>query len=599
VKIPAGDRRQDRFKRFDFFKQLIERCTVSREERRGLYQARRLAYLYGSDGSWGNADLDIGVSPPPGNKIYPHLDQLTSFLYAQATTIFSTEVGVATPDYEMGRLDIINRYINDQWHRSNLDIVFGTALLNALVFGCTFVKPIWRGNALYPAIVMPHNVGVLREDEMQLSRQECYCHWYPITETQFRNDYALLPRLEPILERLEKRGQGMLETQEAGVDRIIMSAMHPLGSAQAGPSGTGMADWMSVMSLQYVPRVKEQLIDMVELVVWDDALNDYRLVTLAAPDIVIFDRPLRDTGWLEHEPSMIQIAPSPMADYFWGVSEVERLMPLQRYRNRCLAQIDHLQDLQAHPPWTSSGFPAPELLEMQLVLDSPGGFLNQPNPADVGGGGPKADRVKIELPQDLYERLSRIDEMFDEMSGLPAVTRGQNPPGVRAGGHATDLAKLGSSRARKRALIVEDCLEQVATIALRLMQKYDPTILSAPVPGGKPTDVDKFVLNQFTKDFIVRVDAHSNTPIFTEDLTSLVFSLLKAKAIERDDAIDMLPIPKKRQLIHKLRTVIEPAEAKSHQAAQQFELEKAKVAGLRGRPRKMNGQSSGAPEAGG
>jgi hypothetical protein len=476
-----------------------------------------------------------------------------------------------------------------------MDIVFGTALLWALVFGSTFVKPIWRGNTIYPGIVSPHNFGVLREDEMQLHRQEAFAHWYTITESQFRNDYALLPRLEALITRLDKRAEGRIESQEAGVDRIVLSAMHPFGSATSGPSGTGMADWMSAAGREYVPRVKEELLDMVELIVFDDALNDYRLVTMASPDIVIFDRPLANTGWIAKEPPFVQIVPTPMPNYFWGMSEVERLMPLQRQRNRCMAQINHLQELQAHAPWTSSGFPAPELLEMQYVLDSPGGFLNQPDPSGIGGGGPKAERVKVEVPSDLYERIAQIDADFDEMSGLPPVTRGQNPAGVRAAGHANELAKLGSSRAKKRALVVEDSLEQVATIMLRLMKKHDPTILTAPIPGGKPDDVDKFVLKQFPDDFIVKVDAHSNSSIAVEDHTQLVFELLKVKAIDRDDALEMLPIPHKRQLIHKLRTVIEPAEAKAHQEAQQMELQKAQIAGLRGRPKKPNGQSRGAP----
>jgi len=592
MKIPAGDKRPDRFRRYDFFVDLLEKCAVTREDRRALYAARRLAFLYGNDGGFANNDLDIGTAAPVNNKIYPHIDQLVSFLYSQATTSFSTEVGVAVPTPELSRIDTVDNYVNDQWHRSNMDLVYGNALTWALVFGCTFLKPMWRGNTVYPGIVFPHNVGVLREDEMMLSRQEAFCTWYSITESQFRNDFALLPRVEPILARLDKRQAGLSEGQETGVDRIILTAMHPLGSATAGPQGTGMSDWLSVAGREYVPRVKENMIEMVELVVWDDALNDYRLVTMGAPDITIFDRPLKDTGWLEHEPSLIQIAPNPMPNYFWGISEVALLMPLQRALHRALAQIEHLQDLQAHPPWTSSGFPAPELLEMSLVLDSPGGFLNQPNPSDVGGGGPKAERVKIELPSDLYERVERINQMFDDMSGLPPVTRGQNPSGVRAAGHASELAKLGSSRAKRRAFIIEDSLEQVATIMLRLMQKNDPTMLQAPIQGGKPDQLESFVLNQFTKDYIVKVDAHSNSPVAVEDHTNLVFELLKAKAIDRDDALEMLPIPHKRKLIHKLRTIIEPAEAKAHEEEQQMELKKAQIAGLRGRPRKMNGQGA-------
>jgi hypothetical protein len=241
-------------------------------------------------------------------------------------------------------------------------------------------------------------------------------------------------------------------------------------------------------------------------------------------------------------------------------------------------------------------------MEMALVMDSPGGFLNAPDPSGIGGGGPKIERVKIELPPDLYERISRIDEAIDDMSGLPPVTRGMNPSGVRAAGHASELAKLGSSRAKKRAFIVQDSIEQVATVMLRLLKKYDPTILKAPIVGGKPTDVESFVLSQFTDDFIVRVDAHSNSPIAVDDYTQLVFELLKVKAIDRDDALELLPIPHRRKLLHKLRTIIEPAEAQSHKEQQQFELEKAREAGLRGRPRKIgNGsaQTGEPPGAGG
>jgi hypothetical protein len=101
------------------------------------------------------------------------------------------------------------------------------------------------------------------------------------------------------------------------------------------------------------------------------------------------------------------------------------------------------------------------------------------------------------------------------------------------------------------------------------------------------------VLKQFTTDYIVKVDGHSNSPVAVEDQTQLIFELVKNKMIERDDALAMLPnLPHKRQLIHKLRTVIEPAEAKAHQEQEQHELQKAEVAGLRGRPRKIGNGSA-------
>jgi hypothetical protein len=50
--------------------------------------------------------------------------------------------------------------------------------------------------------------------------------------------------------------------------------------------------------------------------------------------------------------------------------------------------------------------------------------------------------------------------MFEEASGIVNVLQGKGETGVRSSGHASQLARLGSSRARKRALVVEDALEK-------------------------------------------------------------------------------------------------------------------------------------------
>jgi hypothetical protein len=586
VKIPEGEKKRDKLQRLDFCIDLIDRCSVSRVQRKQEYTSRRFFWLYGTDGSYENTDTDLGLGPPPGNKIWPHIDQLTSFLYAQDTTRFATELGAQVPKDFQNWVPKLNAVVNDEWHNSNTDIVYGSALQLALVYDCTFVKPLWKKNGMQPGIVLPHNFGVLREDVAMLSRQEAFTHWYTITPSQFRNDFGDLPRFNKIFERLTTNASGMVEAQESGLDRIIMSSQDPLGTGGGSPSGTAQVDWLSQVSMNYVPRVREPLIEMCELYVWDDSLKDYRVFTIADPQVGIFDRALKDCGGLAHEVPFIQVCPNPDPHYFWGISEVERLTPLQVYRNRCRAQIDHLQDLQAHPPSTASGFPG-DLLEMQYVLDSPNGMLNQPDPSGLGGGGAKAERIKIEIPADLYDRIDRIDAAFEDMSGLPPVTQGKNPPGVRAGGHASELAKLGSSRARKRAMIIEDSLEALATLYLKYFMKYDATIFEAPVDADGQK-MEKFVADQFTDDFTVKVDAHSNSPIFVDDQTALAFQLLKMKAITRKRLLQMVPVSQRQQLIHDLETIIEPGEKAA--AEQQMKLEQQRAQSKQaGRPRKPNG----------
>jgi len=78
------------------------------------------------------------------------------------------------------------------------------------------------------------------------------------------------------------------------------------------------------------------------------------------------------------------------------------------------------------------------------------------------------------------------------------------------------------------------------------MQVYDPTHFT-------DTEGMPFIAEQFTKDFVVKVDAHSNSPIFTEDLKQLAFNLFKAGAIDKESLLDLLEPPMKQLLVDKLK----------------------------------------------
>jgi len=78
------------------------------------------------------------------------------------------------------------------------------------------------------------------------------------------------------------------------------------------------------------------------------------------------------------------------------------------------------------------------------------------------------------------------------------------------------------------------------------MQAYDPTHFV-------DTEGKEFIAEQFTKDYVVKVDAHSNSPIFTEDLKQLAFNLFKAQAIDKESLLDLLEPPMKQLLKDKLK----------------------------------------------
>ena len=527
MRIPS-----DPVHREQFYRDLIEKCMVSLQERKGDYSSLRSWFLFGSGPE---------ESPAIFNKIHPHIDQLTSFLYSAETTRFSINTGASVNETEQIKVPRLTNALNDEWLNSNADQVFSSALTWALVFNTTFIKLVVN-NGIHPYMVEPGCVGVLREDIPYTDRQEAICQTYYITKSELWNRLYSHPKRESIIKRITTSYHSRTEDIPEGVDRIVMSQTNPTLYGTVNLDLYGMN--------RYKATVAEDTVKMYELWVWDDEIKDYQVVTMADPDVIIYDRPGASL-FLKGELPFVQICPNPQFDYYWGQSEVQRLVFLQQLRNKRITEILDLLSKQVNPPTALIGFTG-ILDEKNFALNRAGGLLSTDMP------NAKADRLAPDMPSSLFEVIHEVDEMFGEASGISSVLSGKGESGVRSAGHASQLARLGSSRAKKRALIVEDSLEKVATLYLKLMQAYDNTHYD-------DDEGNKFIAEQFTKNYVVKVDAHSNSPIFTEDLRQLAFNLFKAQAIDKESLIDLLEPPMKQLLKDKLKKR-EQAEAQQAQA---------------------------------
>lgn len=518
--------------REQFYLDLIDKCFVSVEERKADYATLRSYYLFGSP-----------PEEPPAlfNKIFPHLDQLTSFLYSAETTRFTINVGAEVSPLEHRKIPVLTNLLNDEWLNSNCDQVFSTALTWALAFGTTYVKLIVN-NGIHPYMVEPASVGVLREDTPYTDRQEAMAQKYYITKSELYARLYSHPKRDQIVKRVTSSYKPQQIEIPDGIDRIILSQSNPtmVGTVNLDLSGMN----------RYKAKVSEETIEMTELWVWNDDILDYQVVTIAEPDVVIYDRP-GEQVFLKGELPFVQICPNPMYDYYWGQSEVQRLVFLQSLRNKRMEEILDLLSKQVSPPTALIGFTG-ILDEKNFALNRAGGLLatDMPNA--------KVEKLAPQMPPDLFEVIREVDQMFAEASGITSVLSGRGETGVRSQGHASQLARLGSSRAKKRALIVEDSLEKVSTLYMKALQAYDNTHLT-------DSEGNKFIPEQFTNNYVVKVDAHSNSPIFTEDLRQLAFNMFKAGAIDKESLIDLLEPPMKQLLKEKLKR----NEAKQAQQPQQ------------------------------
>jgi hypothetical protein len=541
MKIPKN---QD--ERFTFFMETLNKCISSRDNRKKLYSEWKGYFLSGSAPNATGAVM---------NKIYYHIEQLCALVYSSETTRFSVDLTPSASDLEKSKVPALMTAINEEWHNSNADLTFTMALMWSFVYGSMFVKLRISGTEIETAVVHPADVGVLREDVHGLWRQEAFCHAYFISKSQFEYEMKQIPhpRLDKIMSQIIAKPRPAEASTTAGVDRLVTSSSDPqvIGNVNFDLSGSN----------KYRPDVSEDLLQMYELYVFDDEEKDFRIVTIADPGITIFDRPIRDL-FIEKEITLIQICPNPSHEYFWGYSETEKLIPLQKMRNTRMDQINHLLNLQANPPKWGTGF-SNDMAEMLSALDTPSGGVF----SDMPGG--KIEQLTPKIPDDLFKEIREIDQMFEEMSGITNVIQGKGEQGVRSQGHAANLARLGSSRAKRRALIIEDSLEKIATLYLQLKQAYDPNRLRDE--NGLP-----FIPDHFTTDYFVKVDGHSNSPIFMEDQRQLAFDLFKSQVIDGESLLDLLDVPMK-DLLKERYKVLQAQKAAAAKEQQQAELQKEKL----------------------
>ena len=523
MKIPKGMLDRD-----EFFRDIIYKCEVSLNSRKVDYASLRNWYLFGNGPD---------EAPALYNKIFPHLDQVTSFLYSAETTRFSINLGASVPDNEHRKIPTLTKALNNEWLNSNADQVFSTATTWALVYGTTYVKLIMN-NGIHPYMVEPGCVGVLREDITYTDRQEALIQKYYITKSELYTRLYSHPNRDKIIHRMNSMPHERTEIAN-GLERIIIS--------QSNPTIYGNVNLDLAGGNRYKAEVSEDTVEMTELWIWDDEAADYRVVTKADPDIIIYERSGEEM-FMKGELPFIQICPNPLYDYYWGASEVQRLIYLQQLRNRRMTEILDLLSKQVSPPTALIGFTG-ILDEKNFALNRAGGLLSTDMP------NAKVEKLAPTMPPDLFTEMREIDAMFEEASGVGNVLQGKGEAGVRSAGHASQLARLGSSRVKKRALIIEDSLEKLATLYLKCMQLYDDTHF-------KDTHGVPFIAEQFTKEFTVKVDGHSNSPIFTEDTRTLAFNLLKAGAIDKKSLLDLIEPPMKEELLERLKQM----EAK--QAAQ-------------------------------
>lgn len=537
----------------DFSQDLVRRCTSTQQERSMIYDLYKRYFLFGSDD--GVADY---------NKILAHVDKVVSYIYECSAAQFTIDMpDVVTPEQkkmaEMCHRSA--REINRMWHQNTFDVTKEGIVTLALVFGSMFEKVLWKPTPDGPGPEMyaiePSNIGVLREDLNHLSQQEAICHSFYMTADECWRMLRVQDGGRDMFDRIQFSPSIEIQPPMNALQQMIVSASNP---NMIGSQAPDLA-WPSTM---FRPQMIQDAAQCQELWVWDDQEDDYYVITLIEPNVIMFKRPnfhLPRRGRVGGKHPFVKTCGFPLNGYFYGISEIFFLLGLQQWHERRIKQIQRLQDMQVDPPASASGFTG--ITDEQFAaFMQPGGRVRGELP------GAKMETLAPKMPDTIFEEVGGIEGFFRDMSGMSDILEGKGTQNVRDVGHAVLLALYGGSRIKKKAVAVGQGVSDSANQLYQLGRRYDKTHMMTE-------DGTAFTFAQLPDDVECMVDSNSHSPAFTGDHKQEADKLFKAGAIDKETLLDMSSLPGRNRLVMKLKDR-EKAQAQQREKLLQANPELAK-----------------------
>ena len=522
--------------------QVKDACRVSAANRAALAKLQNL---------W------IQTGRPTGsralvNKLYAHIDRLSSHLFSPAELRFMLDFEAHYEPAMLARGEMASRALTREWERKDIDILFGSGVNVSLMYGAAILKQMWGHTGVEARLLMPWQFGVYREDVNSLDDQEAVCESGLMTLEEVWRRISHLPNATALYNTIisHARKESGDELNSAFFHNVLSTAVlnTDLATARQQPGGVVQLTGNPSMG-QVGPESNIELAAFHELYIKDDDRGDYTTCLLIEPDILVSPLFKRENQFAPKVQPYSLIQANYVPGYIWGRSEIVDLMEPQGLLATWMDDIKRLMGLQYDKILAFTG--GEGIGDEKYDQFRAAGYIDLPPGASVNDLTPQ-------LPAQAFAAVELINRQMEDVSGFGNILSGQGEPGVRAGSHADTLMKTAAPRLRDRSLLVERQCAAAADKTRALLQVKDDTVYSTDPTAGPVSD---FLLYDLPDDSRVTVDSHSSSPIFADDHKDLIGLGLKLGFVGGDSAIDMLPFPNKDVLKQRLKQK-EAAQAK-------------------------------------
>jgi hypothetical protein len=534
----------DRQKLIPFVNELVEKCNVSVGMRKSYY--RLLSAIYETGRYDGTKSLI--------NTLPSHVTRLAAHLYSPVELKFSIDYENPYPQIELDRAKEAAKILSREWGRNavSADVLWGRGVVDSLKYGAAFLKQ-WteleRGKPVFQhKLVMPWQIGVYREDENDLNKQEVIVETSALSLPEVWKRIYYLPNAQELYKRIQTHaGIGNTAQPDSFFHQVLSTSQLNTGvQSMTNPVPGGIVQLNNDPNYAMMgPTVAVDTVKFHELWVKGGGDDDYVTIQLVEPDILV--APLFQKSNLlgvKFEQPFDLIQPNETTNWIWGRSELVDLIEPQALLSVWADDLKRLYGLQVDKiiGFSSDGTITDERYDQMRAA----GYLSMPQGSVITDLTPK-------IPPEALPLLRFCLEIINMIGGFPPVMQGQGDQGTRSGTMLDTMLKTASPTQRDRALLLERQLAAAAGKSFKLRQAKDAKFYWTDGSTPDAAEQTKFLLSEIPEDARVTVDSHSSSPIFADQTAQLIFQARKNGDVDSEYMLDNLPFPNKEVAINAAR----------------------------------------------
>lgn len=249
-----------------------------------------------------------------------------------------------------------------------------------------------------------------------------------------------------------------------------------------------------------------------------------RVITMVG-DCIVADKP---NPFIDGEFPFVKQVSNKVADDFWGIGDLEQIIPLQDALNHIYQQEDDIISKTANMGWTIDPSVGKENVR-KIAQD-----IDKPGAVKVVEPGKLRPDIAPQIPNALVQMKQDIKYQIETVSGITDILTGNGRVQHRTARGLEILNESATSRIGLSIRLMEDALKQVAfKMASRAQQFYTEDRKYAITGStGTATDIISVTPEDLEGEYEVSIDTGIALPKDKKSRADLAFNLLQNHVFE-------------------------------------------------------------------